>query len=162
MAKVTFTLKATQKIIEERGLGVYQEVQKLIDSEILNRCKPYVPKRSGALINSGNSSTKIGSGAVSYSTPYAAYQYYGVSKKGKKLRYNGAPNRGSYWFERMKAVHKNTILKLAADKAGAAPLLSTDKNDNNKKKTTKTDKPISQNTKIVFKWHRPAVFDYFN
>ncbi|MBS7297534.1 MAG: hypothetical protein KIG65_00475 [Eubacteriales bacterium] len=160
MTKVIFTLKAPQKIIRERGLGVQQEVQKLIDSEILSRCKPYVPKKSGALIDSGNSSTKIGSGIVSYNMPYAAYQYYGVSNNGKKLRYTGAPTRGSYWFERMKAVDKDTILRLAADKAGATPLLSTNTKENNKNKTIRADSPKSQAIKTVFNWHTPAVFAF--
>ena len=38
---------------------------------------------------------------------------------GTDLKYDGAPKRGSYWFERMKADHLHSILKGAAEVAGA-------------------------------------------
>ncbi|MEE0944877.1 MAG: minor capsid protein [Clostridia bacterium] len=125
MAGISFTIKAPKEIIEGRGLGIGEEVQKLIDSEVLKRCEPFVPKNSGALISSAERATKIGSGKVTYDTHYAAYQYYGVSVNGKALKYNGAPSRGSFWFERMKAIHGNEILSLAAKKAGAANIIAS-------------------------------------
>ncbi len=141
MAGVSFTLKAPKSIIEKRGLTAGGAVQKLIDKEVLKRCEPYVPKMSGALIKSGESSTKIGSGKVTYNTPYAAYQYYGVSAKGKSLKYNGAPMRGSYWFLRMKSVNGDAILNLAAKEAGAAGVL-TAKTTNQKKRYVPKTQPI--------------------
>ncbi len=119
MARIEFTIKAPDEIIRKRGLHKFGSVQKLIDSEALARCEPYTPKRSGALIESGKSGTKIGSGKICYTAPYARVQYHGRSKSGRDMKYNGAPLRGSYWFERMKAVHLPTILSLAADEAGA-------------------------------------------
>lgn len=70
--------------------------QKFVDSEVLRRCAPYVPLDSAELNRSGTRSTKIGTGTVSYNTPYARRWYY------RPAKFQGAPKRGNYWFERMK------------------------------------------------------------
>lgn len=84
-----------QKIIDSRGLGNGGEIQKYIDSEVLRRCEPYVPRDTGELIRSGVRNTEIGSGKVVYNTPYARRWYYEPAK------FQGAPKRGNYWFDRM-------------------------------------------------------------
>lgn len=85
-----------EKIIRSRGLEPGGAVQKYIDSEVLRLCNPYVPRRGSDLIKSGTISTVIGSGEVRYDTPYARRWYYEAAK------FQGAPKRGNYWFERMK------------------------------------------------------------
>ncbi len=89
-----------------------------------------MPFLSGALSKSSTLGTVIGTGEVKQNVPYARYQYYGklmVSSltgsawsKGeekvltdKDLVHNNAyhPQAGPYWFERMKADHKDKILK---------------------------------------------------
>lgn len=67
-------------------------------------CAPKIPKDSNALIESGNINTKVGSGELTYRTPYARRWYY------RPAHFQGAPERGNYWFERMKAQHKDKIL----------------------------------------------------
>lgn len=124
MARIVFSIKASQEIIKSRGLDTNGRVQRLIDKEVLERCEPYIPKRSGALIESGRSSTKIGSGRISYSVPYARVQYYGITKSGKPMKYRGSSLRGAYWLERMKATHMPTIIALAAECAGAVAVNS--------------------------------------
>ena len=116
----------------------FKKAQIFIDSEVLRLSDPLIPKRSATLIRSGQIHTVIGSGEVRYVTPYARYHYYGklmvdpkyqkgafysidygywsrpnVKKQltNKDMTYEGAPNRGPLWFERMKTKHKNTILK---------------------------------------------------
>lgn len=84
-----------QKIIDSRGLGKGGEIQKYIDSEVLRRCEPYVPRDTGELIRSGVRNTEVGSGKVVYNTPYARRWYYEPAK------FQGAPKRGNYWFDRM-------------------------------------------------------------
>lgn len=116
---IRITLNSFRSILEKRGLDAGGSVQRVIDSAVLRYSEPFVPKRSGALIASGYSGTKIGSGKIVYTKPYAAYQYYGRSRSGKALRYGGGSRRGSYWFVRMKAVYANTILAEAAAAAGA-------------------------------------------
>ncbi len=119
MAAVSFSIKPTAAILAERGLDKNGAVQRYIDNEILTRCEPYVPRDTGALIASGWQNTRLGSGTVVYDTPYAAAMYYGKSASGKDYNYKGAPMRGAYWFERMRAANLGNILTGAAYTAGA-------------------------------------------
>lgn len=97
------------RVIQKRGLQSGGLVQQIIDSEILRLCDPYVPFDTGMLKDSGILSTDIGSGVVVYDTPYARRQYY--ENKGSGMR-------GRLWFERMKADHRDDILRTAAQAAG--------------------------------------------
>ncbi len=151
MASITFSIIAPAAILEKCGLGASAKVQTVIDNEVLKRCEPYVPKKSGALIASGRAATAPGSGLITYGANYAAYQYYGISSSGKALEYNGAPMRGSYWFERMKAANKDAILRLAADAAGA----KADKGAANKPAFIP---PLNQPLKTVIGLRRNPVF----
>lgn len=86
----------------------YSKVQTFVDSEVLRLCEPFVPLRTGMLVMSGILGTEIGSGWVQWIAPYAKRQYYngrveGVSSTG--------PLRGRFWFERMKMIHRDQIIK---------------------------------------------------
>lgn len=104
----------------------YNQAQSFVDSEVLRLCDPLTPMRSKALILSGTLATDVGSGMVQYNAPYARYQYYGklmVGPAPKKLTeidltYEGAPQRGALWFERMKANDAKEILKGAGKIVG--------------------------------------------
>lgn len=93
------------KILKSRGLDTRGKVQQYIDSEVLRLSEPFIPKDTGALIDSGIQNTDIGSGEVKYSTPYARRWYY------MPAQFQEAPQRGNYWFERMKQQYKESILK---------------------------------------------------
>ena len=82
---------------------------------VLRLCEPKVPKDSNALIESGIINTNIGSGEVVYNTPYARRWYY------MPADFQDAPERGNYWFERMKRESLKDILASAAKEAGAKP-----------------------------------------
>ena len=141
-------LDGLQDALEARGLKPGGKVQKFIDSEVIRLCDPKVPFATGVLKHSAITASVIGQGMVVYSTPYARYLYYGQvygpnipryeagelagfwsppgKKKhptGRKLTYNGAPERGALWFERMKAARGDDIIRGAAALAGgrAAP-----------------------------------------
>lgn len=108
-----FIFKCDEKeILRKRGLTPRGEVQQYIDSECLMLCKPFVPKDTGNLIQSGNIETQIGSGEVRYRTPYARRWYY------RPASFYEAPMRGNYWFERMKQQYKQQILAGAKKIAG--------------------------------------------
>ena len=92
------------KVMKKRGLEPGGMVQQFIDSECLRLCAPKVPKDSGALMLSGDNS-KIGSGQLEYHTPYARRWYY------MPASFSEAPERGNYWFERMKQQYKEQICK---------------------------------------------------
>lgn len=88
----------------------FSRKQMFVDSEVLRRCSPRVPLRTGMLEKSGKLGTDVGSGEVDYIAPYAAYQYYETSDT---RPYDA--NRGAHWFERMKVAEKEDILR-GADK----------------------------------------------
>lgn len=129
MKGMHITMRPLTEILERRGLEDHGRVQKFVDNEVLRLSAPYVPHLSGTLERSGKTATDIGSGEVNYNTPYARYQYYGKVMVGpapkkvtdKNLTYHGGGLRGSHWFERMKADHKDEILRGAAQKAGGNP-----------------------------------------
>lgn len=87
----------------KRGIDQGGKVQKYIDSQVLRLSNPYIPKRSSALIRSGTANTNIGSGLVSYQTPYARKWYY------TPANFFESPMRGNYWFEKMKRYHRKAI-----------------------------------------------------
>lgn len=104
--KVTVSIDA-KKILQSRGLGSSDKVQKHLASEIVRLSDPYTPMQQGAL---KNSATIAADGSeIVYPGPYAHYQWYGEvmagrapkEYTGKKLTYNGAPMRGKRWVERM-------------------------------------------------------------
>lgn len=132
-----------KKVHLERG-GL---VQQAIDKAVIDWDLQYCPWDTGTLAKSPYSVTEIGSGEVVYPGPYARYLYYGEvmgpnipvfdddtgvptrwwsppgkTKKltGRQLQFNTDVNplAGSFWFERMKADHKDDILKEAQSVAG--------------------------------------------
>ena len=92
-------------ILRARGFAENGTVQRYVEGEVLRRCAPYIPMKSGALIASGAAEK----GVVAWNAPYAARQYY--CNKGAGLR-------GARWFERMKADQMGAILSGAANIAG--------------------------------------------
>jgi hypothetical protein len=120
--------KKLQKIIKER--------QKILDNAVLRYMSPYVPFRTGVLDKSATIHTKIGSGLIIQSTPYARYLYYGKKatpsipiKSGdqiigffsppgqpktitnKRLKYDKSkhPLATSHWFAKMVKDHKKDL-----------------------------------------------------
>ena len=114
MSGVQFSMKPTADILAARGLDPMGKAQKFIDSEVLRLCDPLVPMDTGNLKQSGERATTIGSGNVLYNAEYAAVQYYETAQT---RSYDA--NRGSFWFERMKADHKDAILRGARKITGA-------------------------------------------
>lgn len=101
------------QIMRRRGLEKGGRVQQFIDSECLRLCETKIPKDQSFLIQSGITNTQIGSGQVIWRTPYARRLYYHP-----EYNFNEAPERGAYWFDRMKTQYKEQILKGASDMAG--------------------------------------------
>ena len=137
--------KSDAQILAEHDMETGGEVQKYLDGAVIRYDEPYVPFDTGTLAHSSNTASVIGSGEVRYETPYARYQYYGnvmgpnipikqggevvgfFSPKnkvktltGRKLIYSKehSPLAGSYWFERMKADHKDDILEEVSARFG--------------------------------------------
>lgn len=104
---------SSKKILSDRGLDNKGRVQKFIDSECLRLSESKVPKDVGNLIQSGITNTVVGDGEVKWRTPYARRLYYHP-----EYNFSQSPERGAYWFERMKQQYKDDILKGAAQIAG--------------------------------------------
>ncbi len=77
-----------------------QKAQKFLDSEILRKCDPYIPFKTGMLRDSGILGTKVGSGRIRWIAPYAKRQYYKGLSSGK---------RGRYWLKRAMTAHGKEI-----------------------------------------------------
>lgn len=102
-----------QLIKSLRGLNENGAVQQFIDSEVIRLMEPYTPFRDGTLKGAPQSQSQIGSGVINQQLPYARRWYY------TPANFSGAPMRGTKWFERMKADHRDSILRGAAQIAGA-------------------------------------------
>lgn len=95
--------KVTAKLEWNPGFGPqesrrFEKRQRFVDQECIRRMAPETPRRTGMLIKSATLGTVIGSGEINQIAPYARRQYYEHKEK-------------SYWFERMKNRHKDSILK---------------------------------------------------
>lgn len=128
MADIEFVyelnLPTADYVIDKFGFGEGGEVQRFIDSEVIRLSDPYVPFQRGDLRNSALQYTHIGSGVVTYNTPYAHFQWvgrvmrwptgtgttyaplgehkvYSTIPGRSQLTYRGAPMRGKEWVRRM-------------------------------------------------------------
>ena len=81
-----------------------ERAQKWLDNEVLKDCQPFVPMRSGNLMNSGISGTTLGKGEVVYSAPYSNRMYYGTYLNFSKEKH---PQACAQWFEKAKSIHKD-------------------------------------------------------
>lgn len=103
-------MKFTSKIIMPQMKQFQQrfdQTQKFVDSEIIRKCAPYVPLKTGMLRDSVKFGTKIGSGKIRWIAPYARKQYYEGSSIGK---------RGKEWYKRAMANHRAEIIRGAQKK----------------------------------------------
>ena len=148
MFKVRVVFSGSDALLRKHHLEKSGLVQQTIDKSVIDWNLQYVPWKTGTMGKSAYAATQIGSGKVVYPGPYAHYQYYGEiygpnipvyegdskeptrffsppgQKKhptGRPLQYNTDVNplAGSHWFERMKADHKDDILREAKVVAGA-------------------------------------------
>jgi hypothetical protein len=97
---------------DKKYSDAFNRAQRVADSEVLRYNDPYIPMDTGKLKQSGIINTDVGSGEVVYKTPYARRWYY------DDANFQGAPMRGKQWFERMKADHKEDIVKSARKELG--------------------------------------------
>lgn len=109
------TGKTSCRLVWNPGFGrnrtdMFNRKQMIVDSEVLRYCSPRVPKITGMLEKSGILGTVIGSGEVTYITPYARSQYY---RTAQTRSYDPSGLRGGMWFKRMKTAHKKDIQRAA-------------------------------------------------
>lgn len=129
-------------LLRSRNLETGGKVQQAIDNAVISYNMQYCPWLTGTLAKSPYAASPPGGGQVVYPGPYARYLYYGEvmgpnipvfeDDSGEPTRYFSPPNQkkhltgraltyrkdpnplaGSFWFERMKADHKDDILREA-------------------------------------------------
>lgn len=95
------------------GIEPNGRVQRFLIDTCANHMDKYVPMRTGTL----SSSVLKTSHSIIYNTPYAAYQYYGVSKNGKDLNYSTEKHEyaGPYWDKRMMTAEGNEVISEVQD-----------------------------------------------
>ena len=99
-------LKPTSQIKARLGLEPNGRVQKFFTNTCYKHMDKYVPYDKGDL----RTNVDIQDDRITYESPYAKYQYYGISKNGKPLNYK-TPGTGDYWDERMKSTEIKDVVK---------------------------------------------------
>ncbi len=75
-------------------------LQPILDTQVLKDSNYYAPMDTGNLMSSGITGSKIGSGQLLWTAPYAKKMYYGV---GYNFSKDSNPNARAKWFEEAKA-----------------------------------------------------------
>ena len=104
------------EVLARRGLTPGGRVQKVVDNAVLRYCDPKVPMDTGMLKDSGPMASAVGDGLLVYATPYAAKMF-----TNPQYTFQGAPERGAYWFQRAMAEHRDDVVREAAAAAGGRP-----------------------------------------
>lgn len=90
----------------------FREAQRWLDERVLQDSTPFVPKKTGALEQSGHIAP--GGGVVLWDAPYAAAVYYRKKEKGSSAN----PGAQRLWFEAAKARCGQDWLRGARKRAG--------------------------------------------
>ena len=99
-------LKPTSQIKARLGIEPNGRVQKFFTNTCYKHMNKYVPIDEGNLrINAD-----VKADSITYESPYARYQYYGISKSGKPLNYR-TPGTGDYWDKRMVSAEMEQVVQ---------------------------------------------------
>ncbi|MBQ7798745.1 MAG: hypothetical protein IJ371_06460 [Clostridia bacterium] len=99
-------LKPTSQIKARLGIEPNGRVQKFFSNTCYKHINKYVPMDEGNLrINAD-----VKADSITYESPYARYQYYGISKSGKPLNYR-TPGTGDYWDKRMVSAEMEQVVQ---------------------------------------------------
>ena len=99
-------LKEISSIKARLGVEPDGRVQKFFTNTCRTHMDKYVPMDTGAL----RENVHLTESSITYESPYAHYQYEGVSKTGKELNYN-TPLTGSHWDRRMVSAEMQDVVK---------------------------------------------------
>ena len=106
-------LKPTSEIKARLGIEPNGRVQKFFTSTCEKHMHKYVSYRYGDL----RSDVDVQADSITYESPYAHYQYKGISKSGKPLNYK-TPGTGSYWDKRMVSAEMEQVVQEVQDYIG--------------------------------------------
>ena len=101
-------LKPTSQIKAKLGLEPNGRVQKFFTNSCYKHMDKYVPMRDGNL----RTVVDIQDDSITYESPYAKYQYYGVREDGShKVENYTTPGTGTHWDKRMKSAEIQDVVK---------------------------------------------------
>lgn len=101
-------LKPTSVIKTRLGIEPNGRVQKFFTNTCYKHMDKYVPKDNGDL----RTNVSIDSDSITYESPYARYQYYGVREDGThKVVHYTTPGTGSYWDKRMVSAEMQDVVE---------------------------------------------------
>lgn len=88
-------------------------VQAFMTETCFKTMDKYVPRRDGNLKNR----VYLTNHSITYQSPYARYQYYGVREDGThKVTHYTTPGTGPYWDKRMISADMDSVLRQVQDK----------------------------------------------
>lgn len=99
-------LKPTSQIKARLGIDPNGRVQKFFANTCYKHMDKYVPLDKGDL----RTNVSVKADSITYESPYARYQYYGISKSGKPLNYR-TPGTGDYWDKRMVSAEMEQVVE---------------------------------------------------
>lgn len=118
---VKIQLNSTEQILQARNLETGGEAQRLMTNEIFKVADSYVPLDGHIL----GTTVTLEADSITYNSPYARYQWYGVAMEGnprtptnRPLNYAGAPMRGREWVKRAWIDRGQEITQKIANKVG--------------------------------------------
>jgi len=105
----------TSMIKTHLGIEPNGRIQRLFTNECAKRMDKYIPKDEGNLRLIKN----IQADSITYESPYARYQYYGVREDGThKVQHYTTAGTGTYWDKRMWSAEGNDIVRRIQDEFG--------------------------------------------
>lgn len=101
-------LQPTSVIKARLGIEPNGRVQKFFTITCYKHMNKYVPMDDGNL----RTNVSIDDNSITYESPYARYQYYGVREDGTHQVHNyTTPGTGPYWDKRMVSAEMQDIVK---------------------------------------------------
>ena len=101
-------MKPTSEIKARLGIDTNGRVQKFFTNTCYKHMDKYVPKDNGDL----RTNVDIQSDSITYESPYARYQYYGVREDGPHIVKNyTTAGTGPMWDQRMWSAEKNDVIQ---------------------------------------------------
>lgn len=105
-------IKPTSVIKAHLGIEPDGKAQKYFTNACYRHMDKYVPMDEGNL----RTNVDVGTDTITYESPYARYQYYGVREDGThKVRNYTTPGTGPYWDKRMASVEMQEVVREVQD-----------------------------------------------
>lgn len=100
-------MQPTSVIKANLGIQPNGSVHAFFTNSCYKHMDKYVPKDEGNL----RTNVDVATSTITYESPYASYQYYGVRADGTHVVRNyTTPGTGTYWDKRMWSAEKNDVI----------------------------------------------------